>query len=265
MDFWQGKTVIVTGASRGIGRALALQLAQRGGRLALAARSAGELRELGAELAASGAEVLLQPTDVTDRAAVTALVEAAGGRFGRLDVLINNAGIGLRSRVAELRPEELERALAVNLLGPLHLIQAVLPWFTSGGGGLIVNICSLGAVQPAPNIGGYSATKAALAALGAAARLELMPLGVRVCNVFPGSAATGFRAHALGQAYPENEPRLSRVTPELVAERVLAGAARGRRDIFITLPDRLLAALARWAPGVADRLVAQAFHRARGA
>lgn len=261
MGFWQGKTVILTGASRGIGRALALKLAQRGARLALAARSAAELTELGTELASTGAEVLLQPADVTERAAVTALVQAAGERFGRLDVLINNAGVGLRARVAELKAEELEKALAVNLIGPLYLIQAVLPWFTRQGAGLIVNISSLGALQAAPNIGGYSATKAALAALGSAARLELAPLGIRVCNVFPGSAATSFRTHALGQAYPENEPRLSRVTPELVAERVLAGAARGQRDIFITLPDRLLATLARWAPGVADRLVGEAFQR----
>jgi len=256
--------VLLTGASRGIGRALARKLAGLGAKLILAARSERELVELGAELSAQGAEFLLKPADVGDRNAVKGLVEAGGERFGRLDVLVNNAGVGLRARIPEIRPDDFGTAWAVNVLGPLLLIQAVWPWFERQGGGLIINICSLGALQPAPNIGGYSATKAALAALGAAARLELAPFGVRVCNVFPGSAATSFRAHALGETYPENEPRLSRVSPELVAERILVGAARGERDIFITWPDRALATLSRLAPALADRLVVRAFRRVQG-
>lgn len=264
LDFWSGKTVLLTGASRGIGRALARKLARSGAQLVLAARSLDELSALGAELTAVGAAVLLCPADVSNPEAVRSLVAAGGERFGRIDVLINNAGIGLRGRIANLKPEELEKALAVNLLGPLYLIQAVLPWFEQQGGGLVVNICSLGAVQPAPNIGGYAATKAALASLGVTARLELGHLGVKVCNVFPGSAATSFREHALGEAYPKNEPRLSRVTPELVADRVLAGAARGHREVFITWPDRVFAALARLAPSLAESLVARAFARAQG-
>lgn len=261
MAFWRGKVVLLTGASRGIGRALAYKLAGQRARLILAARSEQELKELGPELKAQGAEVFLRPADVSDPNAVKGLVEAGGEHFGRLDVLINNAGVGLRGRIPDIRPDDFSSAWAVNVLGPLLLIQAAWPWFERQGGGLIINICSLGALQPAPNIGGYSATKAALAALGATARLEFAPFGVRVCNVFPGSAATSFRAHALGEAYPENEPRLSRVSPDLVAERILRGAARGERDIFITWPDRVLATLARLAPALTDRLVARAFRR----
>lgn len=264
MGFWSGKVVLVTGASRGIGRALALKLAGCGAKLVLAARSERDLTELGAELTASGVPTFLWPADVTDKEAVKSLVEKGGEHFGRLDVLINNAGIGLRALVAEINAGEMEQALAVNLLGPLYLIQAVIPWFLQQGGGLIVNICSLGAIQSAPNIGGYSATKAALAALGSAVRLELWNQGVRVCNVFPGSAATSFRAHALGEAYPENEPRLSRVSPELVAERILTGAAKGQRDIFITPADWLLATVARLAPRLTDSLVARAFKNQTG-
>jgi short-subunit dehydrogenase len=255
--------VLLTGASRGIGRALAAKLAGQGAKLILVARSEPELLELGTELSAQGAEVFFRPADVSDRHAVKGLVEAGGERFGRLDVLINNAGVGLRARIPDIRPEDFSTAWEVNVLGPLLLIQAAWPWFKRQSGGLIINICSLGALQPAPNIGGYSATKAALAALGAATRLELAPFGVRVCNVFPGSAATSFRAHALGEAYPENEPRLSRVSPDLVAQRILIGAARGERDIFVTWPDRVLATFARLAPVLTDRLVARAFKRVK--
>lgn len=201
------------------------------------------------------------PADVSSGDMVKNLVDEGYRRFGRIDIVINNAGIGLRAGVRDIKPEDLEKAMMVNLFGPLYMMQNVIPIFERQNGGVIVNICSLGAVRPVPNIGGYSATKAALMSLADTARLELAPLGVKVINVFPGSATTSFRENALGEGYPPNEPRLSRVSPEFVASRIISGIEKGRRDIYITRLDWVLAFVTRLWPGLSDRLVLKAFSK----
>lgn len=261
MSFWDGKVVLITGATRGIGLALAKCLAPLNASLILIARSHEELNKLGGELSSYRDRCLLFPADVSDRDMAGALVSEGLRKFGRIDVLINNAGIGLRAKVEEISSDDLERALKVNLFGPLYMIQETVPAFKSQGRGVIVNICSLGAVRPAPNIGGYSATKAALMSLAETARLEFEPYGIKVINVFPGSAKTSFRENALGESYPEKEPRLSRVSPELVASRIISGVEKGKRDIYITWSDRALAFITAVWPGLADRLVSMAFKK----
>lgn len=261
MGFWDGKVVLITGATRGIGLALAKGLAERNTSLILTARSQEELNKLGEELSPYSDRCLLFPADVSDRDMAGALVEEGLRKFGRIDVLINNAGVGLRAKIKDIKPEDLERALKVNLFGPLYMIQETVLVFERQKGGIIVNICSLGAVRPAPNIGGYSATKAALMSLAETARLEFEPYGVKVINVFPGSAKTSFRENALGESYPEKEPRLSRVSPQLVANRIISGIEKGKRDVYITWTDRALAFITRVWPGLADRLVAGAFKK----
>ncbi len=261
MGFWDGKTVLITGATRGIGLAMAQNLAEHNASLILTARSREELDKAGGGLPVREDGLLLFPADVSDRDSVRRLTEAGLDKFGRIDVLINNAGIGLRAQVCDIRQEDLERALKVNLFGPLYMIQEIAPVFKNQGGGTIVNICSLGAVRPAPNIGGYSASKAALMSLAQTARLELEPFGIKVVNVFPGSAKTSFRDNALGEAYPGNEPRLSRVSPELVAGRIISGIAGGKNNVFITWPDKAMAFISGAWPGLADKLVSMAFKK----
>lgn len=263
LDYWHGKVVLVTGASRGIGRALTRQLGRLGARLVLTARGEAELEHVAGQLSVEGTECVFMAADVRDKAAVKQVVRHGLDRFGRIDVLINNAGIGLRAPVETLEPVLLEEAFAVNVLGPLHFIQAVTPVLKAQRAGLIINIASLGAVQVAPNIGGYAATKAALAKLGEALRLELKESGISVCTAYPGSASTEFRDRALGEAYGKDEPRLSRIAPELVAQQILRRSAQGKRDIFITNKDRIFAYLARMAPCSVEFLVKRAFHRAR--
>ena len=264
MDFWRDKVVLVTGASRGIGRALTDELAHFGARLVLTARGENELELTASRISAIGAECVFMTADVQDEAAVQQVVRYGVERLGRLDVLINNAGVGLRGQVDTLEPALLMEALAVNVIGPLNFIRAATPLFKEQRTGLIINIASLGAIQAAPNIGGYAATKAALAKLGEALHLELEENGIRVCTAYPGSARTEFRNHALGTAYRGHEPRLSRIAPELVAKQILQQAAQGKREIYVTRKDRCFAYLARIAPRFADFLVGRAFRQTKG-
>ncbi|MDI6600336.1 MAG: SDR family NAD(P)-dependent oxidoreductase [Thermoanaerobacteraceae bacterium] len=261
MGFWDKKVVLITGATRGIGLAIARELIGKNTYLILTARSKDELSKLENELSAYKGRFFLFPADVSDEDMVKNLVDEGYRQFGRIDVLINNAGIGLRARIKDIKSEDLERAMRVNLFGPLYMMQNVLPIFERQNGGVIVNICSLGAVRPAPNIGGYSATKAALMSLADTARLELAPYGIKVINVFPGSATTSFRENVLGEGYPANEPRLSRVSPEFVASHIISGIEKGRRDIYITRSDWVLAFITRLWPGLADYLVSKAFSK----
>lgn len=264
MDFWRNKVVLVTGASRGIGRALIDELAPMGARLILTARDEAELERVAGQLSAAGTECVFMPADVRDKAAVEQVVCHGFKQFGRIDVLINNAGVGLRGLVETLEPTLFMEALLVNVIGPLNFIQAAIPLLKKQRTGLIINIASLGAVQAAPNIGGYAATKAALTKLGEALQLELQDYKIRVCTVYPGSVRTQFREHTLGEAYEKNEPRLSRIAPEIVAKQILRQTARGKRHIFITPKDRFFAYLARLAPCWTDFLVGEAFRRAKG-
>jgi short-subunit dehydrogenase len=264
MGFWDGKVVLITGGTRGIGLALAEGIAPSNASLILTARSKEELEKASSSLPVSVDNLFLFPADVSDDDSVKRLMVETFNKFGRIDIVINNAGVGLRGKVCDINPDDLERAFKVNLFGPLNMVQQTVPIFKMQGQGTIVNICSLGAVRPVPNIGGYSASKAALMSLMQTARLELQPLGIKVINVFPGSAKTGFRDNALGVSYPENEPRLSRVSPDLVASRIISGIEGGKNNIFITWPDKAMAFISGAWPGLADKLVFWAFRRKKG-
>jgi len=181
---------------------------------------------------------------------VGTVVETLGG----LDVLVNNAGVGLRAPVARLSPDDLHRVLAVNLLGPLHCTQEVLPYFRRQGEGLVINISSLAGVLPVPFLGGYSASKHALVALFRCLRAELRADGVRVMLVHPGSVDTDFRRHALGLPYPERR-RSSRVGADRVAEVVARAAEAGREEVFTAWSDRALLTVARVVPRLAERVL----------
>lgn len=179
------KVVLITGASSGIGAGIARELGRAGARLALGARRTERLDALAAEIGgAFGAEVLTRRLDVTDRDDVAAFTEAARARYGRVDVLINNAGIMPLSPMAALKVAEWDAMIDVNIKGVLHGIAAVLPEMTARGAGHIVNIASIGALAVVPTAAVYCATKYAVRAISDGLRQENQKL--RVTCVHPG-------------------------------------------------------------------------------
>lgn len=183
-----GKTVIVTGASSGIGEATARALHAAGALPVLAARRADRLRQLSEQLGGA----LAVPTDVTGPAARQALIQAALDRHGRIDGLVNNAGAGILKMLVDTEPEEFTQLLQLNLVSAMAMTRAVLPAMRAQGGGRIVNVSSGVIHTPAPTVSAYAASKAGLVMFSAVARLELAPEGIEVSTVLPSLTATEF-------------------------------------------------------------------------
>ncbi|MFF2248341.1 SDR family oxidoreductase [Streptomyces sp. NPDC058142] len=186
-----GKVVAITGASSGIGEATALLLAERGARLVLGARRSERLEELVARIEKAGGEAVQIRTDVTRLDDVRALVGLAGERFGRLDVLISNAGVGTISPLDDLRTAEWDHMVDVNIKGVLHGIGAALPVFRAQGGGHFVTTASTAAFRVAPAMAVYAGTKIAVRAICEGLRQEAGST-VRVSTVSPGVIDTDF-------------------------------------------------------------------------
>jgi 3-oxoacyl-[acyl-carrier protein] reductase len=186
VDF-SGKVVFVTGASRGIGRAIALLFAQAGARVALAARSAGQLEAVAEEVIAAGSEALVLPTDVAVKAQVDAAMERVATEWGRVDVLINNAGLIDFAPVGEVEPEAWDRVIGANLTGAYLCSRAVAPIMEKQKSGRIVNITSVSA-QTGGVSGGvhYTASKGGLQAMTKTLARDLAPHGINVNAVSPG-------------------------------------------------------------------------------
>jgi NAD(P)-dependent dehydrogenase (short-subunit alcohol dehydrogenase family) len=187
----------VTGCSTGLGRALAEAVLARGDRAVVTARDAGSVAGLAG--AHPGAALALA-LDVTDGAQVTDAVAAAEDRFGRIDVLVNNAGYGYRAAVEEGDEADVARLFATNVFGPVALMKAVLPGMRARRSGAVVNISSIAARLCPPGSGYYAAAKAALEGISGAARKELAPLGISVTAVEPGGFRTDFAGRSLTQS-----------------------------------------------------------------
>ncbi|MFE6742493.1 SDR family oxidoreductase [Streptomyces tubercidicus] len=187
----EGKVVAITGASSGIGEATALLLAERGARLVLGARRSERLVELVARIEEAGGAAVQMRTDVTRREDLRALVALAGERFGRIDVLVSNAGVGTISPLDDLRVEEWDHMVDVNVKGVLHGISAALPVFRAQGTGHFVTVASTAAFRIVPAMAVYAGTKFAVRAICEGLRQEAGD-SLRVTTVSPGTTATDF-------------------------------------------------------------------------
>jgi NADP-dependent 3-hydroxy acid dehydrogenase YdfG len=185
-----GKVVIITGASSGLGEATARHLVAQGARVALGARRIARLRALVDELKAQGGQAIACATDVTDRAQVQQLADAAIGAFGRVDVLINNAGLMPHSPLERLKVDDWDRMIDVNLKGVLYGIAAVLPHMQGQKSGHIINVSSVAGHKVSPNGAVYAATKHAVRALSEGLRQEVKPWNIRTTVISPGAVAT---------------------------------------------------------------------------
>ncbi|MEP6715982.1 MAG: SDR family NAD(P)-dependent oxidoreductase [Terriglobia bacterium] len=240
----EGKVVIVTGASEGIGAQLVAGLRSRGAKLALTARNEARLRT------AAGPGDLIVPGDLTLEAIRTEIVEKTVSRFGRIDVLINNAGRGSYFAVSESPLDDARALFELNVFAPLHLTQLATP-FLREAGGTIVNISSIGGQITLPWLPLYSASKFALTSLTSSQRMELARYGVNVMAVFPGYVSTDFQSHAAGGEPPGRVAGGKRfaITADVCAAAILRGIEMRKRVVVTPRVGWLLVWLNRLMPG----------------
>jgi len=259
-----GKTYVITGASTGIGAALARVWAARGDNVVLAARNEEELRKLAEEC---GPNALVAKTDVTDPAQCEAMCKAAVDRFGGIDVLVNNAGISMWARFREITDLTLfERIMRVNYLGTVYSTHYALPHLLASRG-LLVGVSSLTGKTGVPTRSGYAASKHAMQGFLDSIRIELRDTGVDVLVVSPGFVKTDIRSKVLG---PDGKPRETSPRDESVGMSVeectwiiVRAIDRRERDVVMTAQAKLGMWMKLVAPGLVDRIAARAVREKR--
>jgi len=264
MSALQAAVVAITGASSGIGRECAVEFARAGARVALAARRLDRLEAVAEAVRAAGSEALLVATDVGDPAQVRRFVEATVARYGRLDVLVNNAGFGVRGRVEETPPEDYERLMRVNYLGTVYGCLAAVPVMRRQGSGVIVNVSSIVGHRSLPGGAAYAATKAAQISLTESLRAELSGTGVKACSVHPIGTPTEFAEVAARESKGRPGGPLGPQQPARAVARAIVRCARSPRpEVYPYAASRLVTWANALAPGFMDWLTAAASRRAR--
>jgi short-subunit dehydrogenase len=238
-----GAAALVTGASSGIGEALARQLAERGYRVGLVARNEEKLRALADE---TGGEVFV--CDLADADARSRLVEEIGARGLKVEVLVNNAGFGVYKDFAESdREREIEQA-RVNVEAVVDLTHRFLPDMIQRGRGAVINTASTAAFQPIPGNAGYAAAKAYVLALSEALHEETRKTGVTVTALCPGPVHSGFQEASGAQDFAKTLPKPMWREPDVVAKAALKAADRGKRLVVPGAPNRASSAIPRFSP-----------------
>jgi len=263
-DF-RGKTVILTGGSRGLGLVLARQLAERGARLAICARDPNELARAFEELAGRGGRVVAVECDITDRSRVREFVAVARQRLGPIDVLINNAGVIGVGPLETQTVEDFELSMRVHFWASLWTALEVIPEMKARGTGRIVNVSSFGGRVAVPHLIPYCAGKFALTGLSDGLRAELLRHGVVVTTVCPGLMRTGSHIQAELKGRHEDEyawfalgngiPGLS-MSAERAARKILRGVALGDAEVVLTLPAKLAIVARTLFPNLFENFVA---------
>ena len=194
MGFWSDKIVLITGASSGIGRGLALELGRRGARLGLTARREEVLADLVGEIRSSGGSAVAIAVDVQDANAMRDAAKRLHDEVGPIDVLIANAGIGTNTAASKLQPSDVANVINTNLLGAVNSLAAVVPEMVARGSGQLVAISSLSAYRGLPKSAAYCASKAAMSSFFESVRLDLVNTGVKVTIIHPGFIKTALTA-----------------------------------------------------------------------
>ena len=249
------KSVVVTGASSGIGHDVALAFGEQGAQVALLARRRVQLEELATKINKAGGKALALDCDVTDRARVFWAIEQVKEAFGKVDILINSAGLLIAETVEEMRPEDLEKMMAVNVFGALNAMQAVLPVMRKAKSGNIVNISSLAGRRGVSPLGGYSSTKFALVGMTEALRVELFNTGIKVSLVMPGVIDTPMARNALKHDSLKGVSAMMAMPARWVTWAVLAAAAFGLTEVDVPPGAAVAEKLASLFPGVTDALL----------
>jgi len=253
----RGSRAIVTGASSGIGRQLALELARHGANLVVTARREDRLRELLAEVSAAGSQAHMVCGDITDPALRRRVVEAAQDLLGGLDILVNNAGCGAEGRFDRAEPERLRHVMELNFFALAEMTREALPLLKQGNRPILVNIGSILGRRGVPYHTEYCASKFAVYGFSEALRSELSVDSVDVLVVSPGTTQTEFFDKVIrgeGElAWPEHRP----ISAAEVARRVVQAIRQGKREIIPYFWGRVLCWLNRLSPSLTDRIMAR--------
>jgi len=253
---FKDQTVLVTGASSGIGREAALAFAGAGANVVLVARRAAALAKVAVETRKLGAATLSVPTDVTKPEAVAICFRKAAKRFGSIDVVVNNAGVMIPAKVVDIRAADLQQMLNVNLFGALHVMQQAVRVMRKQGHGHIVNVASLAGRRGVSPLGAYCATKFALVGLTEALRMELVGEGIHVSLVMPGVVDTPLATAAqqdasLGVDWPEK----LNMPPSWVVGCIFLAIRFKLTEIAVPPGAALLEKLAALTPGTTDSVL----------
>lgn len=252
------KVVLITGASSGIGRALAFAFGREGASVSICARKADALEQVAHDLRQAGIPVLAVVADVSVEADMQRFVAQTVERFGRLDILINNAGITMRSLLADTDPAVIEKVMAVNFMGTVYATRYALPHIQQTRGS-IVGISSIAGYRGLPVRSGYSASKFAMNGFLEALRTELLHSGVHVLTACPGFTASNIRYSSLdahgrvtgGSMRDEGQM----MSAEECADHILRAVRTRRRELILTTQGKLTVFINKWLPGLTDRLV----------
>lgn len=261
---FQGRTVVITGGSRGLGYVLARELSQEGARVAILARDFHELAAARDHISRSGGEVYAVPCNVTDRGDVENAMHNVVQRFGSIDVLVNNAGMIQVGPLENMTIGDYEDAMAVHFWGPLYSMTAALPWLAASGQGRIVNISSFAGLFPVPHLAPYTASKFALVGLSEAWGAELQAQGICVTTVAPGPMRTGSHVNAYFKGQPEKEfawfadsmgiPGIS-TSAKRAARKIMDGCRKGVPYVVIGASAKAMVMLHSVAPSLTQRAV----------
>lgn len=254
----KNKVVLITGGSSGIGKALAFSFGRAGARIVITGRREAVLFQTSTELQQEGIENFFILADVSNRTDNERMVDEVVTRCGRLDILINNAGITMRAMFAEADPEVLRRVMDVNFFGTVYATHYALPHLIRQRGS-IIGISSIAGYRGLPVRSGYSASKFALNGFLEALRTELLPDDVHVLTACPGFTTSNIRVSALdekgeiaGETVRDEGKMMS---AEAVAERILRATRRRQRSLILTTQGKLTVFLNKWLPGLMDKLV----------
>jgi len=248
--------VIVTGASAGIGRATVETLATRGANIALTARRGERLNKLVEELDRFPGRRVAVPGDIQDAPFACSLVEQTINEFGRVDVLINNAGLGHYSPLAEIDPKDMQTVLNTNVLGLLYTTRAAVSQMKKQGHGQIINVSSIVGQRPLPLTGLYCASKTAVNFISRSLRMELRPYNITVTTIYPGRTITEFGDARLGKKGANPIP-FARVSADRVANAIVKTIQHDRTEAYITWYNWLFTHLNRLFPRSIDWILAR--------
>jgi len=261
---YRDKVALITGGSRGLGLEIASQICAHGGRVAILARDADELARAKADLASRGGDVLPIQCDLLDAAQIQSAIQQTLERFGKIDILINNAGIIEVGPLEHMKVEDFDRAMRLHFWAPFVLIMQIVPQMRERGGGRIVNISSIGGKIAVPHMAPYSASKFVLTGFSDAIRAELARDNIYVTTVTPGMMRTGSQVHAKFKGDHEAEYKwfdlasklpFASISAERAARKILAACRRGRPALVMPLSAYFVIAANALFPNVTARVM----------